>query len=98
MMATKAVVYVADAAEEPGYAKERDPGAVVAVELGGVRTALYVPLLKENELLGDFTVSRQEVRPFTDKEISLVQNFAAQAVIAIENARSLMNCASEPMT
>ena len=89
MMATKAVVHVADAAEEPGYAKERDPGAVVAVELGGVRTALYVPLLKENELLGDFTLSRQEVQPFTDKEISLVQNFAAQAVIAIENARLL---------
>ena len=89
MVMTKAVVHVADAAQEPGYAKERDPPSVAAVELGGVRTVLYVPLLKENELMGAFTLSRQEVRPFTEKQIGLVTNFAAQAVIAIENARLL---------
>ncbi len=90
MVATKTPVHVADLTAEPIYVQVRDPGAVAAVELGGVRTYLSVPMLKDNELIGAFILCRQkEIRPFTDKQIALVTNFSAQAVIAIENARLL---------
>jgi signal transduction histidine kinase len=81
-------VHVEDVLTDPAYI-EGYPGMVGVAELGGARTLLQVPMLKDNELVGTIGIYRQEVRPFTDKQIALVQSFAAQAVIAVENARLL---------
>jgi GAF domain-containing protein len=89
VLASKSIIHIADLARDEAYLEGRHQRIVQAVEHGGVHTALLVPMLKDGELIGAFTMNREEVRPFSERQIALMQNFAAQAVIAIENARLL---------
>jgi two-component system, NtrC family, sensor kinase len=82
------IVHIADLTEDEGYLSG-NPAKRALHKLGGARTVLWLPLRKDSALVGTFVVYRTEVRPFTDKQIALLQNFATQAVIAMENTRLL---------
>jgi GAF domain-containing protein/anti-sigma regulatory factor (Ser/Thr protein kinase) len=83
---TKQVVHIPDLTADPAYS-EGDPLRIATIERAGARTLLAVPMLKDNRLVGAIIIYRQEMRPFTDKQVDVVSNFANQAVIAIENTR-----------
>jgi GAF domain-containing protein len=89
MLATKSYIHSPDVREKPSYIERSEPLSIAAVEIAGVRTLLVMPLLKDDVLIGSFTLYRDKVLPFADNQIALVRNFADQAVIAIENARLL---------